>query len=125
MVARRLALEKRRDHPRESFKGARVTKERGHGDEQVCKERLNLLDVLAEELQVVFKPLHAVHLHPPGQTPQYGRSLVLGEVMTGARSQVAQQTTQGVLASSGQVLDAQMLLAAEQWLKLRSDFSNG
>ena len=65
----------------EVLEGRRVAEERGDADEQVLGEKLGLLRVLAEEVEVLVERGRAAELDPVAQTAQHRATLVVAEVV--------------------------------------------
>jgi hypothetical protein len=93
-VARLLALEERRyGMLGQSLECFRVSEECRDRNQQITEQRLRLLHIVAEEREVVRQLFSSRHLGAARDPSQHRRFLVLREVVTGAGSDVGENTT--------------------------------
>ena len=113
-VARLLALEE----PRygmlcQSLECFGVSEECRDRNQQITKQRLCLLHIVAQEREVVRKMLSSRHLGAARDPSQYRRFLVLREVVTGAGSDVGENTTHVFFIRAAQLPEGKFLVAHE------------
>ena len=90
-LARLLALEEpRHDILGQGLERFRISEECRHRDQQITEQRLHLLHIVAEEREIVRELLSSRHLGAARDPSQYGRFLVLREVVTGAAADVGE-----------------------------------
>ena len=76
----------------ERIEGLGVTEEGRDGDQEIAEQRLRFIPVLAQNFEIARQVARPRHLHPPSDSPQHRRTLVLGEVVSRAHPEVSSRT---------------------------------
>ena len=91
-----------------------LAKEGGDGDQEVAEQRLRLIRVLAQKFEIGRRTARSRHLHPPGDSPQHGGTLVLGEIVSRAHPDESENLSERAFVSGRQVVDGDGLLETDQ-----------
>jgi hypothetical protein len=67
----------------EGFKKFGVPEKVGNVNEKIVKEKVLFFFFIFKEIIIVFQGFLIGHHHPSGDTPSYGRLLLMGEIIPG------------------------------------------
>ena len=125
-VACLLAVEEPRyDMLGQSLERFRVSEECRHRNQQITEQRLHLLDIVAEEREIVRQLFSSRHLSAARDPSQHRRFLVLREVVTGAGADVGDNAAHIFFIRVAQLPERDVFLVARKLYNLRGYFAEG
>ena len=125
-VARLFALEEPRyDILGQSLERFRISEECRHRNQEITEQRLHLLDIVAEEREIVRQLFSSRHLGAARDPSQHRRFLVLREVVTGAGADVGENAAHVFFIRVAQLPDRDMFLVPRKLDNARGYFAEG
>ena len=97
------------------FERLGIAKKGRHRNEEVPKERLCFIGVVAQEIEVIREVFAAGDLHAPRDAPQHGRALVFGKIVPGSNPHMGENTLQQFLVDTLLVGDRRSLPVMDEF----------